>query len=349
MRFPCCLSLVAIALIPAPIVSGADVLLIPDSGNDRIWAFRPTDGALISNNFIPTNAAMPQAICAIDSGRGTILVTVETTDTIQEFSTDGTYIGVFADSTDGIDGPFGITRFNNQIYVASSVNGRIVRFDLNGSNPTHWATAVGTPRDIGFRASDALVTESANDDIARYNLDGTFNSIWHNSDGVSGIDFPQQLQIEEETGGGFGAIVAGFTAPFGLYRFGSSGAQTGAFTNLITSPRGVFVLDNGDILYAGGTRVRIYDPESLTELDVVNDLSASFRFIERVAISSPCGSADFDGDGDTGTDLDIEACFACLGGNCCAPCGSPDFDGDGDTGTDLDIEAFFRVLGGGNC
>jgi len=62
-----------------------------------------------------------------------------------------------------------------------------------------------------------------------------------------------------------------------------------------------------------------------------------------------CGSADFDGDGDTGTDLDIEAFFACLGGDCCATCGSADFDGDGDTGTDLDIEAFFRVLGGGNC
>jgi len=63
----------------------------------------------------------------------------------------------------------------------------------------------------------------------------------------------------------------------------------------------------------------------------------------------PCGSADFDGDGDTGTDLDIEAFFACMGGNCCATCFSADFDGDGDTGTDLDIEAFFRVLGGGTC
>ena len=62
-----------------------------------------------------------------------------------------------------------------------------------------------------------------------------------------------------------------------------------------------------------------------------------------------CGSADFDGDGDSGTDLDIEAFFACLGGTCCATCGSSDFDGDGDAGTDLDIEAFFRVLGGGNC
>ncbi len=60
-------------------------------------------------------------------------------------------------------------------------------------------------------------------------------------------------------------------------------------------------------------------------------------------------SADFNGDGDTGTDADIEAFFACLAGNCCAICGTADFNGDGDVGTDADIEAFFRVLAGGSC
>jgi hypothetical protein len=62
----------------------------------------------------------------------------------------------------------------------------------------------------------------------------------------------------------------------------------------------------------------------------------------------PC-SADFNGDGDAGTDADIESFFACIGGNCCASCGSADFNNDGDTGTDADIESFFRVLAGGPC
>jgi len=64
-----------------------------------------------------------------------------------------------------------------------------------------------------------------------------------------------------------------------------------------------------------------------------------------------CGSADFDCDGDIGTDADIEAFFACLAGNCpAAPCDSTaDFNGDGDIGTDADIEAFFRVLAGSPC
>jgi uncharacterized membrane protein len=64
-----------------------------------------------------------------------------------------------------------------------------------------------------------------------------------------------------------------------------------------------------------------------------------------------CATADFDGDGDSGTDADIEAFFACLAGSCCAGCWhlGADFNADGDSGTDADIEAFFRVLAGGAC
>jgi hypothetical protein len=64
-----------------------------------------------------------------------------------------------------------------------------------------------------------------------------------------------------------------------------------------------------------------------------------------------CGTSDFNGDGDAGTDADIEAFFACLGGSCCGACfaGGADFNGDGDFGTDADIESFFRVLAGGAC
>jgi hypothetical protein len=60
-------------------------------------------------------------------------------------------------------------------------------------------------------------------------------------------------------------------------------------------------------------------------------------------------SPDFNGDGDAGTDQDIEAFFSCLAGDCCTTCLSADFNADGDTGTDQDIESFFRVLAGGGC
>jgi hypothetical protein len=63
-----------------------------------------------------------------------------------------------------------------------------------------------------------------------------------------------------------------------------------------------------------------------------------------------CCRADFDGDGDARTDLDIEAFFACLAGNCCPTCPpDADFDCNANPGSDADIEAFFKVLAGLPC
>jgi hypothetical protein len=96
-------------------------------------------------------------------------------------------------------------------------------------------------------------------------------------------------------------------------------------------------------------------------LDEADDLSPSGRYIvgvgthngQRTAflITRTAGrcTPDFNQDGDPGTDADIEAFFACLGGDCCVSCGDADFNGDGDVGTDADIDSFFRVLAGGPC
>ncbi len=93
----------------------------------------------------------------------------------------------------------------------------------------------------------------------------------------------------------------------------------------------------------GYLRVQAFDP--------VTGEDRSAEIGVAVVVTPACGTADFDGDGDVGTDADIEAFFACLGGNCCPLCfpGGADFNGDGDVGTDADIEAFFRVLGGSEC
>jgi hypothetical protein len=72
-------------------------------------------------------------------------------------------------------------------------------------------------------------------------------------------------------------------------------------------------------------------------------------FVGFTPVALQCGTSDFNNDGDSGTDADIEAFFGCLAGDCCPTCQTSDFNGDGDFGTDADIEAFFRVLAGGNC
>jgi len=139
--------------------------------------------------------------------------------------------------------------------------------------------------------------------------------------------------------------------------------------NLVaTSPSGVVYLGN---VFASGQSATGGAADALNNLEqvhtdaepgawtvtvngtAVNDGPQGFALVITgpVGPDAPCGSTDFDGDGDAATDADIEAFFTVIGGLPCPTpsCGSTDFDLDGDEGTDADIEAFFRVIGGGPC
>ncbi len=113
----------------------------------------------------------------------------------------------------------------------------------------------------------------------------------------------------------------------------NDGVVTGASTNVL------------QIAAAGRQHAGVYD------VVVTNPCGEVVSNAATVEVIPSCGSSDFDGDGDAGTDADIEAFFACLSGECCETCFAygADFNMDGDVGTDADIEAFFRVLAGGGC
>jgi hypothetical protein len=147
--------------------------------------------------------------------------------------------------------------------------------------------------------------------------------------------------------------LAGFSS--GLFQAVSDTGLAGGRGNTgsnaaILWTEGLGVVRARDYAIARGVNV------TLTGLAEVTGISADGRVIVGIGGGSGwiidlgrCGSADFNHDGDLGTDQDIEAFFACLGGRCCAACDSADFNGDGDYGTDQDIEAFFRRLSGAPC
>jgi hypothetical protein len=130
---------------------------------------------------------------------------------------------------------------------------------------------------------------------------------------------------------------------------------------LAIAPQGCVPQDSsGQNLWGDGSGERMADgPGGANPLGqwnnfVVNDNTwyvITLQGASFCAGTPACGTADFDGDGDTGTDADIEAFFACLAGTCCGTCFAlgADFNADGDVGTDADIESFFRVLAGGPC
>ena len=119
------------------------------------------------------------------------------------------------------------------------------------------------------------------------------------------------------------------------------------FNGTITVPAGTT---------AGAKRMRVVLAYAEDPIPCPDSSTVPYGNIEDYTITvgqtgPACGTADFNCDGDIGTDSDITAFFACLAGSCpAAPCtNSADFNGDGDIGTDADIEAFFRVLAGGHC
>src|SRR6185503_19806230 len=115
------------------------------------------------------------------------------------------------------------------------------------------------------------------------------------------------------------------------------GALPGQWNNI------AYAINNSrQVVGASGGRGFLWQDGQLDDLNAISHVPAPWVISDARAISDsgliagqvmsgnqsyavllvPGCSADFNNDGDMGTDADIEAFFACLGGACCAACGS---------------------------
>lgn len=259
----------AVAALATASAFGQGVLLIPNSGTGfkSVMAFNPQDGTPINTSFIvdPTHLQTPKD--ATDSGRGSILVSDQVSDAVFEYSYSGAYMGVVAGTGSSIplDNIRGIEVKNGYLYISNSGSTAgapgqaIVRVDLTLGTSVVWPLGAVDPFDVLCRENDILVTDINGDDIVHYDYNGNYLGILHNSDGISGVDFPQQLA--EDANGDI--LLAGFTAPIGVFRYDSAGVQQN-FYSIGTGDRGVRRLGNGQILYTYSTRVDRFDPSTTT-------------------------------------------------------------------------------------
>lgn len=324
-----CALLVALAAATAA-EAREDVLLVPDSGNDRIWALSPIDGSVVDSSFIPHDSHLTQPIQAIPSGTGTILITDETQKSVYEYSGGGTYLRTLASAAaHGIVGAFGICVKDGFAYVTSGFSsgaGKIYRIALDGSGspPSVFCdfSAAGDPRGIVPFGNGFLVGNSTDDDIEFVTSTGAIAPVpFHDSNGVDGINFPQQIQVlDAET-----VMAAGFSAPWGIFFYDNYGIGAGMYVSPVVylSPRGCYRLDSGDFLYTGGTRIDRIDDKSASTTNLVNQLGTSFRWISRFTLPGPC-PGDVDGSGAVDA-ADLAALLAAWGGKSA----SADLDGSG--------------------
>jgi hypothetical protein len=175
------------------------------------------------------------------------------------------------------------------------------------------------------------------------------SSAWaQGTDGIIPDHFARPITIDQFTGGDY-ARGGGYSsrADAEVYSIGETGGDWSA--------GGGFGETSYDDANLAGSYTSHSVPLVIIGMSIafgLNDMDFMGQFGPTTCPGNLCGTRDFNGDSIVGNDQDeIDAFFACLGGNCCERCfcqGS-DFNGDGDFGTDQDIEAFFRVLAGGSC
>lgn len=264
-------------------LSFGQYLLMPDSGGDRILKLSALDGSVVDANFIvDANSATTfnfDVGIEVEVVGDQIWVTDQTADWVFRFDHFGGYLGRI---DTGLDNIRGLARIGNEVWVsnAGTANGApgpsLVRYGLDGTFLGSISRTGGSPWDIAAYQGGALVSDSASDDIDRFDSAGNFVGTFHSSAGSPGIDFPQQIFVEGDT-----VFAAGFSLQNpGLYRFDSSGAQTGYWRlagNL--GARGVTRLGNGLMLLTGGTRLDTVDLVTGATVTLRNDLGASYRYL----------------------------------------------------------------------
>jgi hypothetical protein len=293
MRIPTSLILTAVAsCLFCSAETGAQNLLIPDSTGDRVVIVSANDGSVVNANFIDIGTQAAAAgvtstpIEAIEVGNE-VWVSDQVADRIWRFSRGGGFLGDVG--VGDLNNIRGMEVVGDTVYVAqgsasTTLSEGIVRIDA----ATRTVTDVFLGRDeadvsywdVKLYNGELLVTNSdtGNDGIERYDLNGNFLGFFAQSDGVASFDFLQQLNTRQTNSNLLGG---GFSVPAGVYEFQSDGTALGIVAGLDGGPRGAFELGNGEILWTNGSAI---------QSDTTTFLSGgSFRFVTLTAIPEPSG------------------------------------------------------------
>lgn len=272
-----------VMLIAAFSTTASAQLLIPESSNDQVMLFDQFDGSLINPSFIDLStqdAGTP--INAVVAG-GEIWVTDQIRDKVTRWSLDGTtYLGAITGAMDNIRG---LEVVGSKAYISSSGtnNGApgeaVVIADIPTATLTgDWFHAgsegSGDPFDVLDFDGRLLVNDIDDEDIDLFDYDGTFIQTFHDSDGINGIDFSEQMALSSD-----GVLSAGFSSPAGIYEYDNDGNQIN-YWDVGSGNRGVYELGNGNILFTSGDGVFILNPDTGGVTPSYEGVSA--RFIDPI-------------------------------------------------------------------
>lgn len=235
---------------------GQTYVMMPDSTNNRLVLFDPETGSVVSNNLFGLAGGTP--LHALQVGNE-IWVSEQLGDRVSRWSLTGDFLGAIGPS--GLDNIRGMALIDGVLYVtnAGTMNGApgaaIVKFDASTGAPLgFFPTAGAAPSPFGIlRDGETILVSSAsaNDDIHRFDLNGSSLGTFHNS---TSLNFVEQMAFDADGN----ILAAGFSSNNVVVLDRNTGAILSSFP--ASGARGVFQLRNGNILWTNGSGAHVYDP-----------------------------------------------------------------------------------------
>ncbi|MCR9218332.1 MAG: hypothetical protein NXI14_14160 [bacterium] len=277
------LAIAVIAGAASTAVAGppSEFLVVPDSSNDILVTFSPFDGSLINSNFATIGGGTPKHALQVGNE---IWVSNQLTDQVDRFTLNGAFVSSIVGGLDNIKG---MEVVGNEVWVtnAGSNNGApgnsIVKIDIGSATISGSSPTSGSLFDVINYQGQVLGTNITSEDLEFYDAGGNFASVFHASDGVSGIDFPQQAFARDNGG----LLVAGFSPTSGVYAYDAAGNDLGIVAGLDSGARGVYELGNGNIMWTNGAGVWVTDPNTGQVTQVYD--GGSSQYIDLVVIPAP--------------------------------------------------------------
>lgn len=243
----------ALALGAAVSASQAQLYIMGvDSTNDGVSLFDAQTGALVQQNFIDlvaVDAGTPKHALQVGNE---IWVSDQIRDSIFRFDLTGAHLGTIG--TTGLDNIKGMQVVGNQVWVtnAGSNNGSsgnsIVFIDIASQGIAGSVATNGSLFDLIHYQGQLLGSNITNEALEWYDLNGNYVGDFVTSDGVSGIDFPQQLHARVNGN----VLAGGFSPPAGVYEYDQFGNSLGIVAGVDQGIRGVIELGNGEIMWSNG-------------------------------------------------------------------------------------------------
>lgn len=269
----------ALALLLSGLAAQAQVLLMPDSTNNRLVSFSAVDGTLLNAEVFALAGGTP--LHAIGVGNE-IWVSEQVGDRISRWAADGTPLGQIGGGTaGGLDNVRGMGLVGGTVYLtnAGTANGApgpaVLMFSTSGAAMGSFATGTTAPSPFGVLAYQGgllISSSAANDDIHRYSLAGVAQGSFHNS---STLNFAEQMVFA----GNGDVLVAGFSSN-NIVRLN---ADTGAVITTYAAPgaRGVAQLGNGNLMWTSGAGAFVLDTSTGASTQVY---TGGGRYLEAVSL-----------------------------------------------------------------